>query len=48
MNSDSAFIMGTPLDVPPLVEMISKDPVLQNVKLIAEAWDAGGLYMVGR
>ena len=27
--------------------MISNDPVLGDVKLIAEAWDAGGLYQVG-
>ena len=45
-SPDSSFIMGTPLDVPPLIEMISKDPVLKDVKLIAEAWVSGGLYMV--
>lgn len=38
---------GTPLDNAPIVEAISKDPVLSNTKLIAEAWDAGGLYQVG-
>eukprot|EP00897_Mesotaenium_endlicherianum_P003623 jgi/Mesen1/3289/ME000191S02431 len=38
---------GTPLTEPPLVDMISNDPVLRDVKLIAEAWDAGGLYQVG-
>lgn len=38
---------GTPLSEPPLVDMISNDPVLRDVKLIAEAWDAGGLYQVG-
>lgn len=38
---------GTPLTEPPLVDMISNDPVLRSVKLIAEAWDAGGLYQVG-
>eukprot|EP00271_Cylindrocystis_brebissonii_P014372 TRINITY_DN35711_c0_g1_i1.p1 TRINITY_DN35711_c0_g1~~TRINITY_DN35711_c0_g1_i1.p1 ORF type:complete len:914 (-),score=89.55 TRINITY_DN35711_c0_g1_i1:950-3463(-) len=38
---------GTPLSEPPLVDMISNDPVLRSVKLIAEAWDAGGLYQVG-
>lgn len=34
---------GTPLSDPPLVEMISEDPVLRNTKLIAEAWDCDGL-----
>jgi len=38
---------GTPLSNPPLVEAISYDPVLKYTKLIAEAWDAGGLYQVG-
>ncbi|TYK28533.1 isoamylase 1 [Cucumis melo var. makuwa] len=38
---------GSPLGNPPLIDMISNDPVLQGVKLIAEAWDAGGLYQVG-
>ncbi|KAM2637954.1 hypothetical protein EV1_022383 [Malus domestica] len=38
---------GTPLATPPLVDMISNDPILHGVKLIAEAWDAGGLYQVG-
>ncbi len=38
---------GTPLGNPPLVEAISYDPVLKNTKLIAEAWDAAGLYQVG-
>ncbi|GLU10532.1 hypothetical protein SLE2022_273260 [Rubroshorea leprosula] len=38
---------GTPLSNPPLIDMISNDPVLRGVKLIAEAWDAGGLYQVG-
>ncbi|CAO2162756.1 unnamed protein product [Urochloa humidicola] len=39
---------GTPLVRPPLVDMISNDPILGGVKLIAEAWDAGGLYQVGQ
>jgi glycogen operon protein len=39
---------GSVLDSPPVVERISKDPVLSNTKLIAEAWDAGGLYQVGK
>jgi glycogen operon protein len=32
---------------PPIVEAIAEDPVLRDVKLIAEAWDAAGLYQVG-
>ena len=32
---------------PPLLESLAYDPVLSNVKLIAEAWDAGGMYQVG-
>ncbi|PNY07250.1 isoamylase 1 chloroplastic-like [Trifolium pratense] len=39
--------IGTPLSSPPLIDMISNDPILRGVKLIAEAWDAGGLYQVG-
>ncbi|MEV8517173.1 hypothetical protein [Dactylosporangium sp. NPDC051484] len=38
---------GTPLDNPPLLEAISADPVLRDTKLVAEAWDAAGLYQVG-
>ncbi|KAK7399043.1 hypothetical protein VNO78_10218 [Psophocarpus tetragonolobus] len=38
---------GTPLSSPPLIDLISNDPILCGVKLIAEAWDAGGLYQVG-
>ncbi len=38
---------GEPLANPPLLEMLAHDPVLANCKLIAEAWDAGGLYQVG-
>ncbi|KAI3437262.1 Aamy domain-containing protein [Psidium guajava] len=38
---------GTPLSSPPLIDMISNDPILRGVKLIAEAWDTGGLYQVG-
>lgn len=33
---------------PPLLEKIAEDPILREVKLIAEAWDAGGAYLVGR
>ncbi len=39
---------GSPLNEPPLLEALAYDPVLGNVKLIAEAWDAGGLYQVGK
>lgn len=38
---------GTPLTNPPLLETLAFDPVLAKCKLIAEAWDAGGLYQVG-
>ena len=38
---------GAPLPNSPLVEAISKDPILSKTILIAEAWDAGGLYQVG-
>lgn len=39
---------GSPLNNPPLLESLAHDPLLSNVKLIAEAWDAGGLYQVGK
>jgi len=38
---------GSPMSKPPLLQMLAYDPILANVKLIAEAWDAGGLYQVG-
>lgn len=38
---------GKPLPNPPLLESIAHDPVLAHCELIAEAWDAGGLYQVG-
>jgi isoamylase len=38
---------GSVLTNPPLLERIAADPVLANTKLIAEAWDAAGLYQVG-
>ncbi len=49
---DLASIMGrdahgTPLPNPPLLEALAYDPILGKTKLIAEAWDAGGLYQVG-
>jgi isoamylase len=39
---------GSVLPDPPLLEALAHDPVLRDCKLIAEAWDAGGLYQVGR
>jgi len=39
---------GSPMNNPPLLKSLAYDPVLGNVKLIAEAWDAGGMYQVGR
>ena len=38
---------GAPLSNPPLLESLAYDPVLSKCKLVAEAWDAGGLYQVG-
>ncbi len=38
---------GAPLANPPLLEGLAYDPILAKCKLIAEAWDAGGLYQVG-
>jgi glycogen operon protein len=38
---------GEPVSNPPMVEKIAEDPVLANTKIIAEAWDAAGLYQVG-
>jgi isoamylase len=38
---------GTPLAAPPLLARMAADPVLAGVKLIAEPWDAAGLYQVG-
>ena len=38
---------GAPLPNPPLLENLAFDPILAKCKLIAEAWDAGGLYQVG-
>jgi isoamylase len=39
--------LGYPLSNPPLLESLAFDPILAKCKLIAEAWDAGGLYQVG-
>ena len=49
---DLAAIMGrdsdgAPMSEPPLLEALAFDPILGDIKLIAEAWDAGGLYQVG-
>jgi isoamylase len=39
--------MGRVMVEPPVVEMIAEDSVLADTKLIAEPWDAAGLYQVG-
>jgi len=38
---------GRPMESPPLIERLSKDPTLRDTKLVAEAWDCAGLYLVG-
>lgn len=38
---------GSPMDNPPLLQRLAYDPILGDVKLIAESWDAGGMYQVG-
>ena len=38
---------GSPMSNPPLLELLTFDPLLNNTIFIAEAWDAGGLYQVG-
>lgn len=38
---------GSPMSKPPLLKSLAFDPILGQVKLIAEAWDAGGMYQVG-
>lgn len=38
---------GAPMDNPPILEVLAFDSILGDMKLIAEAWDAGGLYQVG-
>ena len=38
---------GAPMNNPPLLQALAYDPILGKVKLIAEAWDAGGMYQVG-
>ena len=37
---------GTPITEPPVIQMISEDPLLRTTKLIAEAWDCDGLNQV--
>ncbi|KAG5543923.1 hypothetical protein RHGRI_016622 [Rhododendron griersonianum] len=39
---------GSPLNAPPLIRAIAKDTVLSRCKIIAEPWDCGGLYLVGK
>ena len=43
----SRDLSGQPMGTPPTLWDIETDPVLAGTKLIAEAWDAGGLYQVG-
>ena len=43
----SRDINGAPMKNPPLLELLAHDPILAKTKLIAEAWDAAGLYQVG-
>lgn len=38
---------GAPMSDPPILQEIACDPIIGNSKLIAEAWDAAGLYQVG-
>ncbi|MBX9686225.1 MAG: glycogen debranching protein GlgX, partial [Candidatus Obscuribacterales bacterium] len=38
---------GNPMPFPPILWAIESDPILAGTKLIAEAWDAAGLYKVG-
>lgn len=40
-------VNGHPMGKAPLIDAITNDPVLAKVKLIAEPWDAAGLYQVG-
>ncbi len=52
LRFDLASVFGRDYDGqvlvnPPVVEMIAEDPVLTDTKLIAEPWDAAGLYQVG-
>ena len=38
---------GVLLPNPPIIEVITEDPMLADTKIIAEAWDAAGAYQVG-
>lgn len=38
---------GAPMENPPILKTLAHHPILGKTKLIAEAWDAGGLYQVG-
>ncbi|MDY2838897.1 MAG: glycogen debranching protein GlgX [Treponema sp.] len=38
---------GGPMEFPPLTVAIAEDPILANTKIIAEPWDAAGLYQLG-
>ena len=38
---------GVPMQHPPILEVLAFDSILSKTKLIAEAWDAAGLYQVG-
>lgn len=38
---------GNLMTYPPLLDAIAEDPILRDVKLIAEAWDSAGAYQVG-
>lgn len=40
-------LQGNPIGKSPLIEAIGQDPILSKVKLIAEPWDAAGLYLLG-
>ena len=43
----SRNLKGEPSEESPIIWMINTDPVLAGTKIIAEAWDAAGLYQVG-
>ncbi|MGF1568180.1 MAG: glycogen debranching protein GlgX [Nodosilinea sp.] len=43
----SRDVGGQPLEDPPILWSIESDPILAGTKIIAEAWDAAGLYQVG-
>ena len=52
LRFDLASVLGRDLDGhvllnPPVIERIGEDSVLTDTKLIAEPWDAAGLYQVG-